>query len=98
MSLPSKIRPATDAKPYTLEGMVDKNGRCAASTITAAPMPTATGAARPPSAPSDPMSITEPMPTTAPNDMQTTVLIRPSALPPLWKKLAQATKPCHTCI
>ncbi|MCY1545921.1 hypothetical protein D9M68_818870 [compost metagenome] len=47
---------------------------------------------------SGPISSTEAMPTSAPNDMHTTVLTRPSVLPPLWKKLAQATKACHTCI
>lgn len=51
-------------------------------------MPTATGAANAPSAPSWPAHITDAVPTTAPKDMQNTVFTTPSVLPPLWKWLA----------
>ena len=61
-------------------------------------MPTATGAAKAPSAPNCPASITDNMPTTAPKLMQTMVLVSPSVLPPLWKKQAQAMNACQICI
>ncbi len=73
------------AKPYTLDGITDRNGTFDASTITVAPRPTATGAASVPSVPIRPASITAAMPTTAPKIMQRVVLRVPANLPPEWK-------------